>query len=85
MKMPRRSARRGPGQGGTIVGLGSTSTPDQDVVDELGAALGVAQPSDAAVVTSGEILAARDRHRWHLERDAMLRDEAAGIEEERRP
>ena len=61
---------------------GSTATPDQDVVDELGAALGVAQRSDAEVVTSGEILAARDRHRWHLERDAALRDEAADAQEE---
>lgn len=61
---------------------GSTATPDQDVVDELGEALGVAQGPDAEVVTSGEILAARDRHRWHLERDAMLREEAANAEEE---
>lgn len=53
---------------------GSTATPDQDVVDELGEALGVAQPSDAEIVTSGEILRARDRHRWHLERDAVLQE-----------
>lgn len=63
---------------------GSTPTPDQDVVDELGDALGVAQAFDAEVVTSGEILAARDRHRWHLERDATLREEAAGVAEEGR-
>ena len=64
---------------------GSTATPDQDVVDELGEALGVALPSDAEVVTTGEILAARDRHRWHLERDAMLREEAARVAEEGQP
>lgn len=65
---------------------GSTATPDQDVVDELGEALGVAQGADAEVVTSGEILAARDRHRWHLERDATLCEEAASAkEEEARP
>jgi hypothetical protein len=64
---------------------GSTATPDQDVVDELGEALGVAQPSDAEVVTSGEILASRDRHRWHLERDAMLREEAWSAAEEAQP
>jgi Family of unknown function (DUF6335) len=46
---------------------GSVSTPDQDVVDELGDALGVAQAPDAEVVTSAEILADRDRHRWELE------------------
>jgi hypothetical protein len=54
---------------------GSTATPDQDVIDELGEALGVAQASDAEVVTSGEILRARDRHRWHLERDAVLQEQ----------
>lgn len=63
---------------------GSTATPDQDVVDELGEALGVAQRPDAEVTTSGEILAARDRHRWHLERDAMLREEAKVTDEEGR-
>src|SRR5687767_5702704 len=46
---------------------GSVATPDQDVVDELGEALGVAQEPDAEVRTSGEILAARDRHRWWFE------------------
>jgi hypothetical protein len=65
---------------------GSTATPDQDVVDELGEALGVAQASDAEVVTSGEILRARDRHRWHLERDAVLEEERSLTEaEEARP
>jgi hypothetical protein len=46
---------------------GSTSTPDQDVVDELGEALGVAQAPDAEVQSSADILADRDRHRWALE------------------
>jgi hypothetical protein len=64
---------------------GSTATPDQDVVDELGEALGVPQAPDAEVLTSAEILRARDRHRWHLERDAALRDERASVAEERRP
>jgi uncharacterized protein DUF6335 len=53
---------------------GSTATPDQDVVDELGEALGVAQAPDAEVRTSAEILAERDRHRWLLEREAELRE-----------
>jgi hypothetical protein len=48
---------------------GSVATPDQDVVDEIGRALGVEQGPDAPVTTSGEILQARDRHYWHLERN----------------
>jgi hypothetical protein len=48
---------------------GSVATPDQDVVDELGRALGVEQDSDAEVQTSGEILRERDRHRWTIERE----------------
>ena len=63
---------------------GSTATPDQDVVDELGEALGVPQAQDAEVLTSGDILKARDRHRWHLERDAALREERASAAEEQR-
>ena len=50
---------------------GSVATPDQDVVDEIGRALGVEQASDAPVITSAEILEARDRHYWHLERKAV--------------
>jgi hypothetical protein len=49
---------------------GSVATPDQDVVDEIGRALGVSQDLDAPVTTSDEILRRRDRFRWHLERDA---------------
>jgi hypothetical protein len=46
---------------------GSTATPDQDIVDEIGRALGVEQESDAEVWTSREILRERDRHRWQQE------------------
>ena len=53
---------------------GSVATPDQDVVDELGRALGVEQPADAEVRTSEEMLRARDRHYWHLEREAAERE-----------
>lgn len=56
---------------------GSVSTPDQDVVDELGRALGVEQAADAEVQTSGEILKARDRDYWHLERRAADQDAGA--------
>ena len=46
---------------------GSMATPDQDVVDEIGRALGVAQDPDAEVWTSQDILRERDRHRWQYE------------------
>jgi hypothetical protein len=48
---------------------GSEPTPDQDIVDEFGEALGVGRRSDAEFWTSGEILRERDRHRWELEAD----------------
>jgi hypothetical protein len=54
---------------------GSVSTLDQDVVDEIGRALGVEQDADAPVRASDEILRARDRLRWHLERDAADAEE----------
>ena len=54
---------------------GSVATPDQDVVDEIGQALGVEQAPDAPVTTSEEILHARDRHYWHLERRAVVEEE----------
>jgi len=47
---------------------GSVSTPDQDRVDEIGAALGVPQALDEEVRTSAEILEERDKRRWELER-----------------
>jgi len=47
---------------------GSVATPDQDVVDEIGRALGVEQESDAEVTMAEDILRRRDRLRWHLER-----------------
>ena len=46
---------------------GSVATPDQDVVDELGRALGVEQEADEEVRTSSEILEERDRRRWEIE------------------
>jgi hypothetical protein len=54
---------------------GTVATPDQDVVDELGRALGVEQASDAEVRTADEILQERDRRRWDLERDAAAGEE----------
>lgn len=49
---------------------GSVSTPDQDVVDEIGHALGVEQPMQAPLRTSGEILKDRDQRYWDFERRA---------------
>ncbi|MEX2148336.1 MAG: DUF6335 family protein [Candidatus Rokuibacteriota bacterium] len=46
---------------------GSVATPDQDIVDNLGEALGVPRAPDEEVRTSQEILEERDRNRWELE------------------
>jgi stage V sporulation protein SpoVS len=53
------------GVGEETVG-GATPTPDQDVVDELGEAVGLTYDDDEPLRT-GEKLAARDRHRWELD------------------
>jgi hypothetical protein len=42
---------------------GTVATPDQDVVDDLGDALGVPRAPDEEFRTSGEILEGRDRYR----------------------
>jgi hypothetical protein len=49
---------------------GSVAAPDQDVVDEIGEALGVPQAPDAELRTSEEILWDRARRYWDLERKA---------------
>ena len=49
---------------------GSVPTPDQDVVDEIGHALGVEQPAQAPLRSTQEILEDRDRRYWDLERRA---------------
>ena len=41
--------------------------PEQDVLDEIGEALGVPQARDAEIRTSAEILKDRDRRYWDLE------------------
>ena len=66
--------RRALDSGEEAVG-GSVATPDQDVVDELGRALGVEQGAEDEVWTSGDILRARDRHYWHLERLSAGRED----------
>ncbi len=54
---------------------GSVATPDQDVVDEIGRALGVEQAPTQPVTTSEEILRERAQHRWELEREASEEDD----------
>jgi hypothetical protein len=46
---------------------GTVATPDQDIVDDLGKALGVPRAPDEAFRPSGEILDARDRRRVEQE------------------
>ena len=46
---------------------GTVATPDQDVVDEIGRAVGVEQASTAPVTSSEEILRDRDDRYWDLE------------------
>jgi len=45
---------------------GDNPTPDQDVVDDIGKALGV-EYQDAEELKSGDKLADRDKHRWELD------------------
>jgi hypothetical protein len=45
---------------------GDNPTPDQDVVDEIGKALGV-EYQDSEELRSGDKLAERDKHRWELD------------------
>jgi hypothetical protein len=45
---------------------GDNPTPDQDVVDEIGKALGITY-EDNEELKGGEELAERDRHRWELD------------------
>jgi len=45
---------------------GTVATPDQDIVDELGAAVGLNMAEDEDVHTN-EVLEARDARRWELD------------------
>jgi Family of unknown function (DUF6335) len=47
---------------------GSTTTPDQDSVDQIGRAVGVQEADSGALRTSSEVLDERDRHRARQER-----------------
>ena len=54
---------------------GSVATPDKDVVDDLGRAVGVELPPTAPVVTVAEVLHDRDARYWDLEWRARKREE----------
>jgi len=51
--------------GEELVG-GSAPTPDQDMVDELGAAAGIEMP-DGAILHTTDMLEHRDESRWELD------------------
>lgn len=48
---------------------GTAPTPDMDIVDELGAAVGL-EMDDRAFLRTNEILEARDDRRWELDPEA---------------
>ena len=73
--------QRAEASGDEAVG-GSVATPDQDVVDEIGRAVGIEIADEDELRMSDEILRDRDRFRWHLESDAA--DEAEGRHHRRR-
>jgi hypothetical protein len=68
---------------------GSVSTPDQDVVDELGEAAGVVYDDDEPLDTEEKLLR-RDRKRWELNPASSedyaerLREEERMVDEDRR-
>ena len=45
---------------------GDNQTPDQDVVDDIGKALGV-QYDDAEELKSSDKITERDKHRWEMD------------------
>ncbi len=54
--------------GEELVG-GSAPTPDQDMVDELGAAAGIEMP-DGAILNTTNMLEHRDENRWELDQNS---------------
>ena len=55
------------GSGAETVG-GHAATPNQDIVDDIGRALGMEFQDNQELHTHDEVLAQRDRHRWELDR-----------------
>ena len=52
--------------GGEDTPGGSSPTPDQNDVDEIGRAYGLQEEDDGALRSAAEVLARRDRHRTEL-------------------
>ena len=59
------AAEQASATGEELVG-GSAPTPDQDMVDELGAAAGIEMP-DGAILNTTNMLDRRDENRWELD------------------
>lgn len=60
---------------------GSVSTPDQDIVDELGTAAGLTYRDDEPLDYDAKVLD-RDRNRWELDPASALADENESSDEE---
>lgn len=60
---------------------GTTPTPDQDMVDELGEAVGLTYLGDEELA-GGEKLADRDRHRWELDPESAQEDDQSPVSQE---
>lgn len=60
---------------------GTVATPDQDVVEELGEAVGVEYDFDEPLDTAGK-LEARDRNRWEMDPESAAEQEEELKEEE---
>jgi hypothetical protein len=59
---------------------GTSPTPDQDVVDELGQALGITYEDDEPLRTEEKLLE-RDRNRWELDPESAEDAEEVEAEE----
>src|SRR5690349_21545538 len=55
---------------------GTVATPDQDIVDELGRAVGMEFQDNQPLRSPAEVLEERDRHRWELNRSSADSDPA---------
>jgi hypothetical protein len=59
---------------------GSVATPDQNIVDEIGEAVGLEFQDDEELRAPAEVLDKRDHHRWELDRRSA--DDAASLNDE---
>jgi len=54
---------------------GDNPTPDQDIVDEIGRAVGVEYDDDDEELQGADKIAERDAHRWELDPDSAEDDD----------